>query len=206
MNRLMKFFEDNGMGYMFAVAALLTIIIILLLTCSCQPRMTETQWSAQYKPADVNEAAAMVILQTGKQMAEQKARAASRIDFAIFVCLIGAIGCGVAIVLGTSGMKSTGLLGLFVCIGSVALLKFYQDFPLWFSYLGGGIALTAGSFAAWKHRGALREVVGNVEAIKNEDVLAAPQLLGVGNIIKRYLQDQSPATKKLVAGIRKTIK
>lgn len=192
------------MRYWLILAAVITAIIILLACCGCQERLTKQQWETRYVPADVNAAMAKVAYEKGMKLATQKAKSASRIDWAIFLCLVGAIGCGAAIVLGTTSMKSMGISGLFVCIGSAALLRFYQDFPLWFSYLGGGIALFAGSFAIWKHRGALYQVVRNVEGIKRYSIKDSTRS-DLSASINNNLEIQSKATKKLVARIRDKI-
>jgi hypothetical protein len=181
------------------VICLMLLVAAILWLMGCKPTMTEQQWQAQYRPDDVNQAAAMVVLEQGKAEIMQKVKAAARIDFAIFLCLISAIACGAAIVLGTTRIKQIAFTGFALCLGSAALLKFYQEAPMWFAYAGGGIALTAGAFAIWDHRNALREAVENVSEIKT--VADSETLIGLDKI-KGILAKQSPATKTLIAKIR----
>jgi hypothetical protein len=190
---------------LFDACVIIFFVLFVLALCGCQEKLTRGEWDARYKPKDVNEASAMVILEAGRKEADQKMKRQSAIDRVQLICIVGAIASIAAIILGTSGLKGIGLGALLTCIAGFALIQFYTTYPMVVAYIGGGIALTAGTFSIWTHKKALAEVVTNVEGIKsvasNASVTLPIVITSVGSILK----NQSPATKSLVAGIRKKI-
>ena len=181
------------------IATAIAILVVLCIFSGCQQTMTKAQWEQQYIPADVNAANAKVVLETGLEFAKQKVAAQASIDWIKLICVVGCIASIAAIFLGTSTMKGLGFSALAICLASIALIQFYQTWPTWFAYAGGGIALVAGGIAIWSHRQALSEVVGNVNGIKSviSDSTVTPK-----SVVSSILDNQSSTTKSLVSSIR----
>ena len=159
---------------------------------SCQP--TRQQCDALY-PRDIN----AVNAANAQKMGDEKVAAQKSIDYVKLICVVGCVASIAAIVLGTATLQGLGWSGLAICLASIALIQFYTTWPQWFAYGGGAIALGAGGYAIWKHKAALVQVVTNVEKIKLD---SSANVRAPIETVKTTLQNQSAATKSLVASIR----
>ncbi len=96
------------------------IILGLVWIClvGCQQRLTEEQWTAQYKPVDVNEAQAMAIRETAQTEAKADAALRLRANTLKLACIAGLALCIGTIVagqvFGLTIVKQIGILGLIV--------------------------------------------------------------------------------------------
>jgi hypothetical protein len=199
------------------------MIVIVSYVCvfylsACDEYLSTTQWEARSKPADVNQAKVMVILEQGRQEAQQKAKSAAQIDSIKFWCFLGLGGALVAIFLGTAAIKQIAFGLAIICGAMIAIVQFYTTFPILFAYAGGVIALGAAGYAIWQHKKDFKineadlkiHKTANVELVQTVDEIKphlTPEtkgdLFGDGfgdGIIKTEIQ--SPATTELVSKIR----
>ena len=167
-------------------------LCLFLFGCQTEEKYTKEQWLERYKPADVNQANAMAILQTDLIKAKSDAASQSMMDKFKMACIAGAVASVIAVV---CGFRLLGAAGLAGCIAGFGLAYASSEYAKYVAIGGLVFGLAIGGFAVYIIIRALREIVVGQEKAKEVDKNIKPAL-EAGNVV------QSVLTRKIVKKIK----
>ncbi len=188
------------------VLLLLATTGLLLFSCSQERRLTKDQWIQEMPPPkDINEAEALAFLENQVKITEQTIKDMGAINTIKLFSIIGIMASLVPIVLGTKQIKMAGFAGVVACSAGMLLVSANNTYPQWIALAGLTIALPAAGYTVFIIIRSMKEIIGNVQSIKELDITNGMGKAGNCSEVKNILNNQSDSTKGLVKEVKEQL-
>lgn len=151
---------------------LLVLLVLTLVGCTSEQKLTEEQWVERYKPETLEQAEAMAVLNTAKVEAESKAKTLETMNKFKIACAIGFVGAIIAIGIGVwLRMKlfvGGGCVGIMACLAGYGLACADIIYGKWVAVGGLVLGVVVGGITIFIVVRALMEIIKGNEIFKGD--------------------------------------